>query len=107
MQRDSHFDPIEASRNLKAGFIDYITTTFPITDPFYRKAFRDALNQEGFLTRGPFLDMSGSYKAGRALNELMQLGLASQGFANLEPVPEKERELKLERPLYLHQEPLC
>ena len=104
MQRDSHFDPIEASRNLKAGFIDYITTTFPITDPFYRKAFRDALNQEGFLTRGPFLDMSGSYKAGRALNELMQLGLASQGFANLEPVPEKERELKLERPLYLHQE---
>lgn len=104
MQKDSHFDPIEASRNLKAGFIDYITTTFPITDPFYRKAFRDALNQEGFLSRGPFLDMSGSYKAGRTLNELMQQGLASKRFANLEPIPEKKRELKLERPLYLHQE---
>ena len=104
MQRDSHFDPIEASQNLKSGFIDYITTTFPITDPVYRKAFRDALNQEGFLSRGPFLDMSGSYKAGRSLNDLMNMGLASQGFAHLEPVSEKDRELKLERPLYLHQE---
>lgn len=104
MQKDAHFDPIEASQNLKKGFIDYISTTFPITDPVYRKSFLEALNQEGFLAKGPYLDMSGSYKAGRSLCTLIEQGLVSPGFQHLEPIPEKDRELKLERPLYLHQE---
>lgn len=100
----AHFDPIEASKNLKSGFIDYITTTFHITDPVYKAALRTELSRDGFLTKGPYLDMNGSYKAGRSLRELMDLGLVSRRFETLEPVEEKERELKIERPLYLHQE---
>lgn len=100
----AHFDPIEASKNLKSGFIDYITTTFHITDPVYKAALRTELSRDGFLTKGPYLDMNGSYKAGRSLRELMDLGLVSRRFETLEPVGEKERELKIERPLYLHQE---
>ena len=100
----AHFDPIEASKNLKSGFIDYITTTFHITDPVYKAALRTELSRNGFLTKGPYLDMNGSYKAGRSLRELMDLGLVSRRFETLEPVGEKERELKIERPLYLHQE---
>lgn len=99
-----HFDPISASNNLKSGFIDYITTTFHIADPFYKAALREELGREGFLTKGPFLDMNGSYKTGRSLRDLMDVGLASRGFETLEPVAEKDRELKLDRPLYLHQE---
>ena len=34
----------------------------------------------------------------------METGEACRLFAELEPVPEKDRELKLDRPLYLHQE---
>ena len=100
----AHFDPIEASKNLKSGFIDYITTTFHIADPVYKAALRTELSRDGFLTKGPYLDMNGSYKAGRSLRELMDLGLVSRRFETLEPVTEKERELKIERPLYLHQE---
>lgn len=100
----AHFDPIEASKNLKSGFIDYITTTFHITDPIYKAALRTELSRDGFLTKGPYLDMNGSYKAGRSLRELMAQGLVSRRFETLEPVEEKERELKIERPLYLHQE---
>lgn len=100
----AHFDPIEASKNLKSGFIDYITTTFHITDPVYKAALRTELSRDGFLTKGPYLDMNGSYKAGRSLRELMAQGLVSRRFETLEPVAEKERELKIERPLYLHQE---
>ena len=100
----AHFDPIEASKNLKSGFIDYITTTFHITDPIYKTALRNELGRDGFLTKGPYLDMNGSYKAGRSLRELMAQGLVSRRFETLEPVEEKERELKIERPLYLHQE---
>lgn len=100
----AHFDPIEASKNLKSGFIDYITTTFHITDPIYKAALRTELSRDGFLTKGPYLDMNGSYKAGRSLRELMDQGLVSRRFETLEPVEEKERELKIERPLYLHQE---
>lgn len=100
----AHFDPIEASKNLKSGFIDYITTTFHITDPVYGSALRTELSKDGFLAKGPYLDMNGSYKAGRSLRELMDLGLVSRRFETLEPVGEKERELKIERPLYLHQE---
>ena len=101
---NTHFDPIEASENIKSGFIDYITTTFHISDPIYKSALRAELSKDNFLTKGPYLDMSGSYKSGRSLHELMDQGLVSKGFGTLEPVSEKERELKLERPLYLHQE---
>ena len=100
----THFDPIAASKNLKSGFIDYITTTFHITDPVYMAALREELNKEGFLTKGPFLDMNGSYKTGRSLHMLMDADLVCRGFETLEPIAEKDRELKVERPLYLHQE---
>ena len=98
------FDPIIASNNLKSGFIDYITTTFHIADPGYKADFVRELEKPGFLTKGPYLDMNGSYKTGRSLRQLMAEGLASAGFDALEPVTEKDRELKVERPLYLHQE---
>lgn len=100
----THFDPIEASSQLKSGFIDYITTTFHIADPVYKAALRTELGKEGFLSKGPYLDMNGSYKTGRSLRELISSGQASVGFETLEPVAEKEKELKIERPLYLHQE---
>lgn len=98
------FDPIAASEHLKTGFIDYITTTFHITDPVYKAALNSELRKDAFLTKGPYLDISGSYRTGRNLRALMENKLVSCGFDSLEPVEEKDRELKLDRPLYLHQE---
>lgn len=98
------FNPIVASRNIKESFVDYITTTFELADPVYSAKFRKELHKPGYVSKGPFLELSGSYKAGHSIESLIQSGEVSSLFRKLEPVPEKERELKLERPLYLHQE---
>ena len=98
------FDPIRASEEIKASYIDYITTSFEIADQDYAQGLKRALEQEGMAAKGPYLDIGGSYETGHTLRELVQKGKASPLFAELEPVPEKERELKLDRPLYLHQE---
>ena len=99
----NRFDPILASDNIKQSYIDYITTSFDLADKEYAKELRTQLEQEGFIAKGPYLDVSGSYKTGESLSQLMEDGVASKLFAALEPVEEKKRELKLERPLYLHQ----
>lgn len=104
MDSNVRFDPIVASQNLADGFVDYITTTFHIADPVYKAGLKQELQKKDFLTKGPYLDMNGSFRTGRSLRQLMDEGLVSPGFATLEPVAEKERELKLDRPLYLHQE---
>ena len=99
----NRFDPIVASDNIKQSYVDYITTTFDIADKECARELRAQLEQEGFVAKGPYLDVSGAYKSGQNLNELMEKGIASNLFMELEPVDEKRRELKLERPLYLHQ----
>ena len=98
------FDPIKASQEIKNSYIDYVTTAFDLADPTYAGQLRRALQEEGMVAKGPYLDIGGSYETGRTLQELMDAGLAAPLFSQLEPIPEKERELKLERPLYLHQE---
>ena len=98
------FDPIKASREIKDSYIDYITTTFDMDDAEYRKQFRQELEKDGMVARGPFLDIGGSFETGKTMEELIQTGSVSPLFRSLEPVTEKERELKLERPLYSHQE---
>ena len=98
------FDPVKASEEIKQSYIDYVTTTFDLADKEYADLFRKELEREGMAAKGPYLDIGGSYETGKTLHELMEEGIASRLFEELEPVPEKERELKLDRPLYLHQE---
>ncbi len=98
------FDPIKAADEIKSSYIDYITTSFDMADRDYAAELKRALQQEGAVAKGPYLDIGGAFEVGHTLRELMESGSASPLFAELEPVPEKERELKLDRPLYLHQE---
>lgn len=98
------FDPIAASQEIRDSYIDYITTTFHMADDTYQKQLHSALREEGAVARGPFLDIGGSFETGKTLRELMEEGVISSLFDRLEPIPEAERELKLDRPLYRHQE---
>jgi len=98
------FDPIQASVELKKSYIDYITTSFSISDPQYRRMLREQLQQHGLIAKGPYLDATGSFQAGRSIQQLIQEGLASPLFAELEQSAEPKKELKIQRPLYLHQE---
>lgn len=93
------FDPIAASQEIRDSYIDYITTTFHMADDTYQKQLHSALREEGAVARGPFLDIGGSFETGKTLRELMEEGVISSLFDRLEPIPEAERELKLDRPL--------
>ena len=75
------FDPIKASREIKASYIDYITTTFDLADPDYAQALRSELQREGMVAKGPYLDIGGSYETGAALSRLMEEGKASPLFS--------------------------
>lgn len=98
------FNPIEASKELKKTFVDYITTSFDMEDPEYAQQLRQALEAENAVVKGPYLEMNGSYLSGKSLRELMQEGKASQGFATLEQGEDSDKELKIDRGLYAHQE---
>ena len=98
-------NPIEASRELKEEFISYITTSFQISDEEYARQFREELSREGIIAKGPYLDISDSFKKGKSLRQMMEEGSVSKLFADLEgDLPDGKKELPLERTLYLHQE---
>jgi len=98
------FNPITCSENIEQSYVDYIQTSFPIADKVYRNAFVYELEKEGMVTKGPYLDIGSSYATGKTLSEMMDEKKVSHLFKTLETVPEKDRTLRLKRPLYLHQQ---
>lgn len=99
------FNPISASKNIKDEFIGYISTLFHISDKEYASQFLVSLREEGAITKGPYLDVSDSYKTGKSLNQMIAEGEASPLFRKLEgDIPDGDKELQINRGLYLHQE---
>lgn len=99
------FSPISAAENIKDEFIGYISTLFHISDQAYASQFLSALREEGSIAKGPYLDISDSYKTGHSLEELIEEGEASPLFRNLEgAIPDGDKEIQINRGLYLHQE---
>ena len=99
------FNPIKAADTIKEEFIGYISTLFHISDKDYATQFKEALRQDGAVSKGPYLDISDSYKTGKSLGELIDEGVASPLFRQLEgDVPDCNKEIQINRGLYLHQE---
>lgn len=97
------FNPIVASENIKESFVDYITTSFDFQDETYARELREELNKPGMITKGPYIELSGSYETTKSIHQLITEGVASPLFDQLEPCPEKDKEIPLDRPLYAHQ----
>jgi len=71
----------------------------------YAAQFIAALQEDGAVSKGPYLDISDSYETGRSLERLIEEDEASPLFWNLEgSIPDGEKELQIKRNLYLHQE---
>ena len=99
------FDPIQASNNIRDEFISYISTSFHLADREYARQFLDALGKENAVSKGPYLDISDSFKSGKSITTLIDEDQMSPLFRELEPgVPEGDKEIKLVRGLYSHQE---
>jgi len=99
------FSPIEASKNIKDEFSGYISTSFHLADKDYAKQFVQELSKEGAITKGPYLDIGDSFKSGESIETLIDQGKASPLFRELEGnIPDVEKEIKINRKLYLHQQ---
>lgn len=99
------FDPIQASNNIRDEFISYISTSFHLADQGYARQFTEALGRESAISKGPYLDISDSFESGKSITELIEEKEMSPLFHELEPgVPEGDRDIKLVRGLYKHQE---
>lgn len=99
------FNPVKASDRIKEEYIDYITTLFHISDKECAVQFEKELKKSGMVAKGPYLDISDSYKTGRSISELIDIGEASPLFRDLEgDIADNEKELQIDRSLYLHQE---
>lgn len=94
------FSPILASQNIKNEFIGYISTLFHISDKEYASQFVSALCEEGAITKGPYLDVSDSYKTGKSLKQMIEEGEVSPLFNTLEgEIPDSDKELQINRGL--------
>ena len=99
------FNPMKASESIKAEFISYVLTSFHIADRDYANQFAAELNQENSVAKGPYLDISDSFEIGKNIESLIEEAELSPLFRDLEKeVPENDKEIKLQRKLYLHQE---
>ena len=99
------FNPIKVSQSIKEEFVSYIDTTFHIADRDYSKGLLDELSKKNCLAKGPYLDVTDSFATGATIAELIEQKEVSPLFNELErDVPDSEREIKLQRSLYLHQE---
>ena len=93
------FDPINGSKKIHDDYVSYLKTTFFINDPDYMREFEEKISVSDALSRGPFIDVTDSFKTGESLEELVLGGLASGEFRKL-----CSESLPINRPLYKHQE---
>lgn len=99
------FNPITAAKNIKSEFIGYISTLYHISDKDYAGQFMAALQEKGAVSKGPYLEISDSYKTGKSLYELIEEGEVSPLFKSLEgDIPDGQKEIQINRGLYRHQE---
>ena len=100
------FNPVKASKNIKEEFVNYINTTFSFADYSLRKQFEQELDK--MISNGPFLEINDVFKSGKSINELIDEGVLSPLFKDLEAKKPNtklyKKILPLDRPLYLHQE---
>lgn len=97
MKPQGIFDPIELTQRVVQRYIDYLQTTFYFKDPRLRKSFQDAL-QDGYLSKGPYIEATPIYKQGRSAEDVINELLAE---------PSAEAFIKAingKRKLYSHQE---
>ena len=101
---DNMFNPVKASKNIAQEFISYISTSFSFSDLSLREQFEKELNE--IISKGPYLETNDVFCSGKSIKELIDEGVLSALFYDLENKKTDRNKiiLPLERKLYLHQE---
>lgn len=91
--------PIETMKHIRQTYLRYLKTIYPFRDEELRTLFREALEEEERLVKGPILEAAPPFASGRSIAQMVEEGLLHPSFRRLcsEAMP-------WERPLYLHQD---
>jgi hypothetical protein len=92
-------DPLETSEHIRATYLRYLRTTFPIQDPILRQQYEQELARPGRLVKGPLLEATPPFVSGKSIRELIADGILHPDFALLD-----SSECPIDRPLYHHQQ---
>lgn len=92
-------DPIKATEAINRRYLNYLATTFYLSDSALRTAFHKELHRPGRFVKGPILEATPPFLEGATLQNLIDEGLLAKSFSRL-----GSESLPLSRPLYLHQE---
>lgn len=98
------FNPAKAADEIKKEYIGYISTTFHFRNQKLQEKLVEELDKT--VSNGPFVEMKDSFKSGASIKELMDKGVLTPLFSDLERgKPQSyQRKLPLDRPLYFHQQ---
>jgi len=96
------FNPAKAADEIKKEYIGYISTTFHFRNQNLQKKLLEELDKT--VSNGPFVEIKDSFKSGKTIEELIEQGVLSPLFKDLEKNKKYLPKLPVSRPLYLHQE---
>jgi len=96
------FNPAKAADEIKKEYIGYINTTFHFRNQNLQKKLLEELDKT--VSNGPYVEIKDSFMSGKSILELIENGLLSPLFKNLEKGEDKKKKLPIFRSLYLHQE---
>lgn len=93
-----NIDPVAAAKSISADYRRYLKTMLRPSNEAIAREFNRAVDTAPNLTKGPILQLTPPYAPGKAARDLIAEGILSPEFATL------DHALKLDRPLYRHQE---
>ncbi len=96
------FNPAKAAEKIKKAYTGYINTTFHFRNQSLQNELLKELDK--IVSQGPFVEIKDSYKTGKTIQEMIDKGLLSSLFLDLEKNKKYPPKLLVNRPLYLHQE---
>ncbi|MEM4247285.1 MAG: helicase-related protein, partial [Candidatus Woesearchaeota archaeon] len=93
--------PIQTARRLREAYIRYLKTIKPFQNEHLRAQFSQALEAENMLTKGPYLELIPPFTVGKTIQDLINEKVLSSQFTAF---CHRQGGLRLDRPLYWHQE---
>jgi len=93
--------PVQTAQRLRQNYIRYLKTIKPFQDERLREQFSQALEAENMLVKGPYLELTPPFTAGKTIQDLMDESLLCPRFSAF---CHEQGGLRPDRPLYWHQE---